>query len=473
MVFHNAIHDLIVLKRHGMPQGKVVGDSMVAAWMLGRQNLSLKGLAWRELGANVMDWEEAVASEDPEVWNNYCAQDPVLTHQLHAKLYAELQSIGSAWLYDHVEMPLQSILADMSLTGMTVDRERVMKLWGTMERRMEVLESHLKGLAGADYNPNSPEQTLKVIKSRLPNVKVNSTDAQELGQLPQDEFIMFLLAYRKCQGRISRYCIPLSQLRTVTGMFKPCGTGTGRLSQAGRNLQNFPGDVKECLQASPGMTFVYRDYSQIQMRLAAYHSGDEYLLGVLREGRNMHEELCIAVFGYRAPEIYTNSKSANFERLFGGSLRTRSEALGVPEYRLAKVEVPWPQFDAWASSQRRLAASTGAAFTYMGRRLLLTGASSSDPYLRDKAEREAITMPEQGGEADICKRAMVIADPWMKQLRARIAHQEHDSILVEAPIGHAEEVSEALGQAMTEAIPEEIREVIDIPSKSIISEHWG
>ena len=733
LIFHNAIHDLIVLARHGMGQERVVGDTMVAAWMLGRQNLSLKGLAWRELGAAVMDWEEAVTSEDEAVWDNYCAQDPVLTWRLHDKLYAELQSKGIAWLYDNVEMPLQPILAEASMTGMMVDHQKVLSLWGTMERRMEVLERHLKDIAGEDYNPNSNDQTLAVIKSR--GFKVTSTDAKILAKLPHDEFIMFLLAYRKCQGRISKYCRPLSQVGTVTGMFKPCGTGGGRLSQSKRNLQNFPFDVKECLQAKPGYIFVYRDYSQIEVRLAAFLSQDEYLLSALREGRNVHEELCIAVFGYRVPELYTKSKclatgtpvltsklewkpiedvvvgenlvafdehatlphgnhlrrgfrtatvistsrrltdnyflialsdgsrlrvtgehrvivyvsghwqwrtvekihqrmngpykyhqgsvgnqrlikialtptisdadagwlagfldgegtinsdgsisvaqalngagekcerllaemgirhtvyqyrpklgtqdvrvvrlsnrrdtlgllaaipsvrlkqkeltwldggeargapisilsiekidatievvdlqtttgtfvadgfavhnSANFERLYGGSIETRAAALGVPPARLQRVEVPWPGFEAWATAQRESARTTGVAQTYMGRQQILTGIESSDPYLRDQAERIAINMPEQGGAADICKLAMVKAQVYMKQLSGRVAHQEHDSILCEVPISYAQEADQALNEAMTEATPQEIRDVIAIPSKSVISTHWG
>jgi DNA polymerase-1 len=227
------------------------------------------------------------------------------------------------------------------------------------------------------------------------------------------------------------------------------------------------------LKARDGYIFVYRDYSQIELRLAAYLSNDAYLLGALREGRNIHEELCIRVFGYRAPEIYTKSKSANFERIYGGSLKTRSEALGVSELALSRVETPWPGFEAWAASQRQTGRESGVARTLMGREMELRGFSSSDPYLRDKAGRESLNMPVQGLAADITKYAIVKVQPLMRQLGGRVAHQEHDSILCEVPIEQANNADQALNESMIEAIPKEIRDVIDIPSKSVIATHWG
>lgn len=471
LVFHNAIHDLIVLARYSSCQERVIGDSMVAAWMLGRQNLSLKGLSWRELGASVIDYEEAHALGG-KVWDNYAAQDPVLTWRLHEKLYPELKHKGISWLYDNVEMPLQPILADMSLQGLMIDHNKLMEHWSIMDSRMEVLESRLKVIA-PDINPNSPSQVLQYIKSiGYPSLK--GTGVLELRALPNPpDYIQLLLSYRKAQKRISTYDIPLSQANYISGMFNPCGAQTGRLSQSKKNIQNFPADIKSCVVARPGYTFVYRDYSQIELRLAAATSKDEYLLGALREGRNLHEELCIAVFGYRAPEQYTKSKSANFERLYGGSLKTRSNALGVSESRLSRVEPPWPGFEAWAASTRQRAQVTGEARTHMGRMMPLTGIESADAYLRDKAEREAINMPYQGGASDICKYAMVLAHPHIKQLGGRVAHQEHDSILCEVPTDRTVLADEALEEAMTKAIPDDIKEIIDIPSKSVISSHWG
>lgn len=469
-IFHNAIHDLIVLARHGSPQRVVKGDTMVAAWMLGRQNLSLKGLAWRELGANVIDYEEAAAAGG-EVWLNYAAQDPVLTWRLHEKLYPELVSQGCSWLYDNVEMPLQPILAHAALTGFMVDHERVMSLWSAFDRRMELLEQRMRHLIGSDFNPRSPQQVLKALRER--GINVPNTNSKTLAQYIKDEFVQYLLAHRKASKRISTYLIKLSMVNTVSGMFNPCGAQTGRLSQSSWNLMNLPGDIKRCLRARPGYIFIYRDYSQIEVRLAAFYSMDEYLLGALREGRNIHEELCISVFGYRVPELYTRAKSANFERLYAGSLETRAQALGVSPSFLKQREKPWKGFDAWAENQKREAHRTGVARTFMGRMMVLHGIDSSDKFIRDKAEKQAINMPEQGGASDIAKRAMVIADPWMRQLGGYVLHQEHDSILAEVPVHRAKEADEALDQAMTQAVPEEIWKVVEIPSKSIISNYWG
>jgi DNA polymerase-1 len=443
---------------------------MVAAWMLGRQNLSLKGLAWRELGANVIDYEEAIAAGG-DVWLNYCAQDPVLTYRLHEKLYAELRAKGIAWLYDNVEMPLQPLLAEMSLYGLEVDHERVIALWASMDKRMEILLEAMRAEAGADFNPDSPQQVLKYIRSL--GLRIESTDEDTLlGVKNAPLFVRHLLAYRKAYGRIKVLRV-LSEHKTISGLFNPTGTQTGRLSQTSRNLQNLTAEIKRCIKAPDGYLFVYRDYSQIEVRLAAYLSRDKYLLGALREGRNIHEELCLSVYGYRIPELYTLAKSANFERLYCGSLGTRAEKLGVSQQRLAAKEVPWVEFDQWTLNQRANARTTGEARTHRNRMMLLHGIDSSDKKARDDAERQAVNMPEQGGASDIVKEAMVIASPWMKELGGRVAHQEHDSILCIAPERLAKEADTALDEAMTLAVPQELRDVIPFPSKSIISTHWG
>lgn len=463
LVFHNAIYDLCVLARHGSLLEHVVGDSMIAAWLLGRQNLSLKGLAWRELGASVIDYEEAKAAGG-DVWENYCAQDPVLTWRVHTKLRDEIGLRGLAWLYDNIEMPLQPLLAEMSLKGLEVDHEKVMQGWATMDRRLEVLTDRLADLCGSDFKPNSPAQVKAYLHGQ--GYRVPDTGVDTLSAIPNPPlFIQYLLSYRKAQKRIGTYYIPLSQLRTISGMWRPCGTDTGRLAQADKNLMNFPADIKGCLRAPEGYVFVYRDYNQAEVRIAAALSGDEYLLGALREGRNIHDELCRAVYGYRAPEQYTASKSSNFARLYGAGTETRSEALGVPEWRLRQLETPWPGFDAWALSQRRLAHTTGEVRTTFGR-LLLVNAD-------DNGERQAINFPEQGGVADIVKYAMVLARPAIQQLGGRVVHQEHDSILVQVPEQCAAAADEALGSAMTSAVPQELRDIIPFPSKSVISTHWG
>lgn len=467
LLFHNAIHDLIVLSLHGSTQERVVGDTMVAAWMLGRQNLSLKGLAWRELDARVLDFNEVT----DETRDNYDAQDPVLTWRLHAKLYRELQDKGVAWLYDNVEMPLQPILCESTVMGLEIDQEKLRSLWGAMERRVHMLEERMAALVGPDFNPQSPAQVLKALQDR--GLRVKNTDSTTLSKYMADQLVQLVLAHRVAVKRIGTYYRPMSIMKILSGIWKPTGAETGRLSQVDKNLTNLPPDVKGCVKARDGYMFVYRDYSQIEVRVAGYLSRDEYLLTALKEGRNIHEELCVSVFGYRVPELYTRSKSANFERLYAGSLATRAEKMGVSESRMAKAEIPWPGFEKWAERQREEARRTGVARDWMGRMMVLHGVDSSDKYIREKAERQAINMPEQGGATSVVKYAMVKAQPLMKQLGGRVAHQEHDSILCEVPTPRVHEADAALDQAMTEAVPEEARAVIDFPSKSVISTHWG
>lgn len=88
--------------------------------------------------------------------------------------------------------------------------------------------------------------------------------------------------------------------RRLCGSFNSIGTGTGRLSSSGPNLQNIPSrkkpeiyDVKiaslgpklrRSFRASPGMKLLICDQSQIELRIIAHFTNDEAMLGIYLEG---------------------------------------------------------------------------------------------------------------------------------------------------------------------------------------------
>ena len=89
--------------------------------------------------------------------------------------------------------------------------------------------------------------------------------------------------------------------------------------------------------------------------------------------------------------------------------------------------------------------------------------------VREGAKRAAANMPIQGTEADLMKRAMLAVEQKIGSLGKQIL-QIHDSILVECPAEHAEQISQILRTEMEAVAPElEIALKVDVST----GETWG
>lgn len=476
---HNGLFDVPILMRLSGRWDIDADDTMVMAYLDGESALSLKILGRRRLGRQAREYKET-DGDDAE----YAAQDPHLTRDLRAYYEPRLKAKGLWWLYENVKMPLVRIMSRHIVQGLRIDQSRMSELRYKMLSRAAFLRQHMYDIMGREFNlgkSGTTDEVTQIIydELQLPMLEVRhgkavsyerSTNENHLGQYRHVPFISALLSYRRAAGYESRYTGPLSMVPRVSGLYDLTGTGTDRVSQSRRNCMNFPLLVKQCIVADEGGYFVYGDYSQIELRLAAYFSRDEYLLSVIREGRNMHEELCLAVYGARTPETYTQAKSANFAKLFGAGLPRRAKTLKMPISVVKHNEIPWTGWDHWVENRR-----LEPARTFWGYERNITDAvESADEYIRDKANRQIINSIIQGTAGETNQYAQVLADAALKELGGYVIHQEHDSVLGWVPNSiKPEEAMGALSQAMRAAVPEEILEVIDIKAKVIYGSHWG
>lgn len=473
LLMHNAQYDLPILMAMAGHTDMTADDTMVEAYLLGEQALGLKVLARRLLGVHAREYLEKTGPDDRE----YDAQDIHLTRMLHEYFQPCIHARGLDFLYNEVKVPLQKICARHTVEGLLIDQIRLATLQTKMEQRASILLAAMRATVGHDFNPASPQQVNDILYDELgiPLASINrqetrTSNEKHIGQFRSTQFVNLLLSYRTALGYLSRYCRPLSALKRVSGEYSLTGTGTDRISQSNRNCMNFPGLVKQCIQADEGGYFVYGDYSQVELRLAAYFSRDSYLLGVLREGRNMHEELCLAVYGARTPDTYTQAKSANFAKLFGAGLRTRARTLKMPVSVVKRNEIPWLEWDAWVASRR-----SEPARTYWGyERNVDDNRQSSEEYLVEKANRQIINSIIQGTAGEITQYAEVLAEGLLGQLGGKVVHQEHDSVLCWVPASISpSEACQALSEAMRRAVPEEITSVIEVKAKVTHGDHWG
>ena len=78
------------------------------------------------------------------------------------------------------------------------------------------------------------------------------------------------------------------------------------MSSNNPNLQNIPIQTEEgrrirnAFIAEKGFSLVSLDYSQIELRIAAFLANDEAFMDIFKSGRDVHTEVASRVFGVKA-----------------------------------------------------------------------------------------------------------------------------------------------------------------------------
>ncbi|MDT7919558.1 MAG: DNA polymerase I [Meiothermus sp.] len=411
------------------------------------------------------------------------SHDPLERAQAAYTLWQTLQGrIGEnpkiEWLYQQLEQPLSAVLARMEARGISLDTEYLRQLSEELGKEISYLEAEIHRLAGHPFNVNSRDQLevvlydeLKLSPGRKTQTGRRSTAASALEELQgQHQIIERILAYRELTKLKNTYLDPLPRLlHPKTGRlhtrFNQTGTATGRLSSVDPNLQNIPirteigRRIRKAFRAAPGMKLVVADYSQIELRVLAHLSGDENLIKVFREGKDIHTQTAAWMFGLDLDQVASEqrraAKTINFGVLYGMSAHRLSNELSIPyaeaERFIERYFASYPRVRAWIEQVLADARQKGYVETMFGRRRFVADLDARIRSVREAAERMAFNMPVQGTAADLMKLAMVKLQPELEGLEAHLVLQVHDELLVEAPAHKAEQVAGVVREVMQKA----------------------
>lgn len=105
------------------------------------------------------------------------------------------------------------------------------------------------------------------------------------------------------------------------------GTVTGRLSSREPNLQNLPrsAEIKRFLVPDPGHKFLYFDYSQVELRIAADLFKDALLTSAYNSGEDVHSQTAAILPGGNDRQL---GKTVNFLMIYDGGPRRLAAELG-------------------------------------------------------------------------------------------------------------------------------------------------
>ena len=505
-VGQNLKYDLIVLANHGMDLRGISGDTMVASYLLNpsRHHHNLAEIAQEVLGHSMISFKEVTAAQG-KVKNfayvplatarDYSCEDAHVTSLVKEELWKRLKETGLWELFERVEVPLISILAQMEMNGVLVDREGLDRLSAEFSQRLSELEKEIFGLAGGPFNINSPKQLAEIlfVRLKLPQIKKTrkktgySTDVEVLKELARyHELPARILAYRNLSKLKSTYVDGLKKmLNPETGRvhtsFNQTVTSTGRLSSSDPNLQNIPVRTEEgrriraLFVAAPGNLLLSADYSQIDLRVLAHYSEDKRLVKAFEDEEDIHRITAAEVFdvfpGLVTPEMRRMAKTVNFGIIYGMSAYGLARELGIKR-REAKEFID-RYFERYPGVRRYMkeivekARKEGYVTTLLGRRRYIPDIKSRVKATREFAERTAINTPIQGTAADIIKLAMIKVDSNIRSrgLACRVLLQVHDELIIELPERDIEEVASMVKETMEGVIE------LAVPLKVNLS--WG
>ena len=465
----NIKYDLEVLHHYGVTLRGDMWDTMIAHYLIQpelRHNMDY--MAETLLGYHTIHIDELIGPKgknqksmrdlSPTDIYEYACEDADITLKLKNVLEPKLKEAGVEHLFYEIEMPLVPVLAEMEMNGVCIDTESLNETSRIFTNRMQELENRIYELAGEKFNIASPKQVGEILFDKMKIVEKAKktktgqyvTSEEVLQQLKnKHEIIADILEHRGLKKLIGTYIDALPKLiNPQTGhihtSFNQTITATGRLSSSDPNLQNIPirgEDGKEIRKAfipEPGCLFFSADYSQIELRVMAHLSGDENMIEVFREGKDLHAATAATIYKKDISEVSrderTKSKRANFGIIYGITVFGLAERLDISRDESKQLIdgffETFPQVHEYMEESKKIAREKGYAETIFHRRRYLPDINSHNATVRNFAERNAINAPIQGSAADIIKVAMIhIYNRFKKEgIRSKMILQVHDEL---------------------------------------------
>ena len=435
-------------------------------------------------GSNEEKSEEEKIKEEQEkaqkTEEKKCTLYAYAIYKLQEITMKKLEEINAVDLFNNIDMPTVTVLANMQWNGMYADLEELNKFGNQLKEQLEIKTKMIYEMAGEEFNINSTKQLGEILfeKMKLPVVKKTksgySTDVDVLEKLKsEDPIISEILDYRQLMKLNSTYVEGLKpyinpKTKRIHSFFHQTITATGRISSTEPNLQNIPTrfelgkQVRKIFKPEQGKVYIDADYSQIELRVLAHMSEDTHMVQAFKDGEDIHRQAASKVFKTPMEEVTkeqrSNAKAVNFGIVYGISDFGLGEQLGISR-KIAKQYIEeylqeYAGIKNFMDDMKEKAKETGYVETLFNRRRYIPELKSNNYMVRQFGERAAMNTPIQGTAADIMKIAMINVYKKLieEKLDAKIVLQVHDEMMIEAPLAEADKVKEIVKTEMESAI---------------------
>ncbi len=507
-VGHNLKFDLGILSKYDITLDPIT-DTMLMSYCLdaGKHGHGMDELASRHLNHQTIRFEDVAGSGKNQKTFDlvpldqatpYAAEDAEVTLRLYQLFTKRLQEEGKNQLYQQIERPLIPVIVRMEQVGIKIDPGVLENLDKEFGDRLAVLETEIYKLAGREFNIGSPKQLGEILFDEwsLPGAKKTKTGAYVTDAAVLESLAIQghnlparILDWRGLAKLKSTYVDGLLTAMTpethrIHTSFSLATTTTGRLSSSDPNLQNIPirtedgRKIRQAFIPEKGMRFVSLDYSQIELRLLAHKAQVEPLIEAFQKGEDVHQKTASQIFGVPLDQVHPDqrrqAKAINFGIIYGISAFGLGQQLGIPTSQAAQIIKTYferyPGIQAYMEQCKEHARATGYVETLFGRRCYVPGINDRNPTIKGGAERQAMTAPLPGSNADIIKKAMIRIDKIIQAQdhQARLLLQVHDELLFEVPENEIDALIPILKQTMEDVITLSVPLVVGVG----IGDNW-
>jgi len=475
---------------------------------------------------------------------DYCGEDCCNTYQVALKQIPQLKDDIRLWnLYKRLILPASHALEDVELCGLHLDRDRLLERKKICEDKIVEIEDKLTSLIPSTYqrprkyykhppkgkeykqdgdkyfielpiNYRSGKQIGEILFSdegfglepiSYTNGGLPSTGVDDLAYLKDTvegtakEFIIALLEYREWTKKYSTYILAWIE-RTVNSdrdrlypTFKLHGTVTGRLASENPNAQNVPRDkfIRSIISIPSGWKLIEADYSQIELRIAAFIAGEPRMLRAYQTGADLHRLTASLVMNTPLSQVTKEQrqkgKAVAFGLLYGmsaeGFRKYAKTAYGL-DFTLQEAELFRKRFfesykglPGWHIRQKEIAERFGYVRYPDGRIRHLPDIHSQDRKVKSEAERQAINSPVQGFASNINLYSLVRLHKILDPQEAQIVLSVHDALYFYVKEDCLDKYLKIIKKVMEdrEAIKKVFRVELNIPIPVDIKvgTHWG
>jgi len=463
----NIKYDEKVLSRYGI-EVTTFDDTMLLSYAMhgGLHNHGMDALSERYLDHSPISIKTLIGSGKSAITFDkvkiedavtYAAEDADITLRLWKIFKQKLHLSKVTKVYESLERPLVSVLAQMEKNGVKVDRETLSRMSNAFAQKMAGLEAEIYELAGETFNVGSPKQLGEIMFDKLGyeggkkgKNGAYATGADILEELATSyDFPKRVLDWRQLSKLKSTYTDALQDhINPDTGRvhtsYSIAGAVTGRLSSTEPNLQNIPvrtedgRRIREAFVAESGNILVSLDYSQIELRILAHIAKIDALKQAFHDGLDIHAMTASEMFDVpldqMTPEIRRQAKAINFGVIYGISGFGLARNLRIPRAEaqgfIDRYFDRFPGIKEYMDETIKFSKENNYVKTLFGRVIHTPEINAKGP-MAGFAKRAAINAPIQGTAADIIRRAMIRVPDAIKDLPAKMLLQVHDELLFE------------------------------------------
>lgn len=419
-------------------------------------------------------------------------------------LQKKIKEEGISYVWEEIEKPLIPITKKMTETGVKIDVERLKELSVKYHKEVKNLEKKIWKIVGEEFNISSTKQLGEMLFVKMGLKAKNqkktatggfSTKESELEKLKDIHPIAgLILDYRELTKLLGTYIDTIPTLvdknSRLHSDFLQAGSATGRMASQNPGIQNIPNktdlgrEIRKSFISEKGYKIVSFDYSQIELRIAAFLSEDKKLIQIFKDGQDVHTAVASEVFGAKPEEVTKEmrmkAKVINFGVMYGMGVTALQKNIGTDRAEAQEfLDGYFNNFSGLAEyleNVKRETAQKGYTETFFGRRRYFPDIHSKLPFMKASAERMAINAPIQGTEADITKLAMLHVDQFLKQKGlekdVRLLLQVHDELVYEIKDNIVDSVAPEIKKIMQNVIDPKKTKGVSIVANASVGENW-